>query len=163
MNYIYLGKIVNTHGIKGEIRILSNFKYKKEVFKINNKLYIGNNKEEITINTYRVHKEYDMITINGINNIDEVLKYKGQDIYFDKDSIKIDGILDEDLIGLEVYTDHYIGKVEEILSSTVQQVLVVKNNNITNMIPYVEEFIKKIDLKNKRIDINEIEGLINEN
>ena len=39
---IYVGKIVNTHGIKGELRILSNFKYKNEIFKINNFLYIDN-------------------------------------------------------------------------------------------------------------------------
>ena len=39
MEYIYVGKIVNTHGIKGEIRILSDFKYKNEIFKENFKLY----------------------------------------------------------------------------------------------------------------------------
>ena len=33
MDYIYIGKIVNTHGIKGEVRILSDFKYKDRIFK----------------------------------------------------------------------------------------------------------------------------------
>ena len=33
---IYLGKVVNTHGIKGELRIISDFKYKNTVFKVNN-------------------------------------------------------------------------------------------------------------------------------
>ena len=57
MEYLYLGKIVNTHGIKGEIRILSDFKYKSDVFKIGNNLYIGKNKIQEVINSYRVHKE----------------------------------------------------------------------------------------------------------
>lgn len=162
MKYIYLGKIVNTHGIKGEVRIISDFKYKNDVFKINNKLYIGNNKEEVLVNSYRVHKNYDMLTFKDINDINDVLRFKGKNIYYDSDEIEVHGILDEDIIGLEVYTNHCIGKVVDILSGPNQQVLVVKNNDITNMIPYVNTFIKNIDLDNKRIDINEIEGLINE-
>lgn len=163
MNYIYLGKIVNTHGIKGEVRIISNFKYKNDVFKPNIKIYIGNSKEEVSINTYRVHKNFDMLTFKEIDNINDVLKYKGKNIYFNKDDINIDGVLDEELIGLDVYTDHYIGKVEEILTGPNQQVLVIKKDKITNMVPYIDEFIKNIDLDNKKIYINEIEGLINEN
>ena len=61
MEYIYVGKIVNTHGIKGEIRILSDFKYKNEIFKENFKLYIGTQKQEMIIKNYRKHKMYDMV------------------------------------------------------------------------------------------------------
>ena len=46
MKYIYVGKIVNTHGIKGEIRILSDFLKKDLVFKKDFTLYIGPNKEK---------------------------------------------------------------------------------------------------------------------
>lgn len=84
MKYIYIGKVSNTHGIKGEIRILSNFLKKDLVFKKDNVLYFGNNKEKEIINTYRKHKEYDMVTLNGINNINEVLKYKGLNVYIDR-------------------------------------------------------------------------------
>ena len=59
MQYLYIGKIVNTHGIKGEIRILSKFKYKDKVLKKHFKIYIGKNKQEETINTYRKHKQFD--------------------------------------------------------------------------------------------------------
>ena len=75
MKYLYIGKIVNTHGIKGEVRILSDFEYKDLVFKVNNKLYLGDQKEEIIINSYRHHKNYEMITFNNITNINDVLKY----------------------------------------------------------------------------------------
>ena len=69
MKFINIGKIVNTHGIKGELRILSKFRYKDKVFKKGMNLYVGKKKEKFTINTYRFHKIFDMVTFNGFNNI----------------------------------------------------------------------------------------------
>lgn len=159
--YIYIGKIVNTHGIKGEVRILSDNYYKKEIFKINNHLYIGKNKELLIINTYRVHKNFDMITFNGINNINDVLKYKGENVYIKKEEIEIDGYFDEELIGLEVYTDKLIGKIKEIRKG-YQDLFVIEGKK-EYLIPKIEPFIKNIDIENKKIYINNIEGLIDEN
>ena len=62
-----IGKFVNTHGIKGEIRIKSDFSRKDLIFKKGNYIYINNNK--FLIKSYRVHKNYDMLTFDGINNI----------------------------------------------------------------------------------------------
>ena len=47
MKYIYIGDIVNTHGLKGEVRLISDFEYKNKVFKKGFKLYIGRTKEEV--------------------------------------------------------------------------------------------------------------------
>ena len=158
MEYLYLGKIVNTHGIKGEIRILSDFKYKSDVFKIGNNLYIGKNKTQETINSYRVHKEYDMVTLKGINDINDVLKYKGLDVYINRSEYNFEGIIYEDLVGMEVYSKgKLIGIVDDIIKSSAHPILKVGKS----MIPFVDEFILNVDLENKRIDINEIEGLIN--
>ena len=49
MNYVYLGRIVNTHGIKGEVRIISDFEYKDRVFNIGSIIYYGSDKEELKI------------------------------------------------------------------------------------------------------------------
>lgn len=163
MEYIYIGQLVNTHGIKGEVRIISDFKYKKNVFKKGNNLYIGKQKEKLEINSYRFHKIYDMVTFKEINNIDDVLKYKGDKVYINREEITFDGILDEDIIGMEVYDESkLIGKVTDILKNKVHSILVIEKNGNKNMIPYVDEFIKNIDLENKKIEINVIEGLINE-
>ena len=89
MNYIYVGKIVNTHALKGEIRIISDFEYKDRVFIVNNRLYVGEKKEELIIETYRVHKQFDMIKFKGIDNINDVIKYKGNKVYIDKDNNRI--------------------------------------------------------------------------
>lgn len=164
MNYIYIGDIVNTHGIKGEIKIISHFKYKNNVFIKGTPIYIGKNKEKQVINSYRKHKIFDMITLLGFNDINEVLKYKGEPVYIDKNEIKIDGILNENLIDMDVYNeDSFIGKVTDILNNGVYDILVIEKENNKNLVPNINEFIKKIDLDNKKIQINMIEGLINEN
>lgn len=153
---LYIGKVVNTHGIKGEVRIISNFKYKKEVFKKGNHLYIDD--DTLTINTYRVHKNYDMVTFENITDINDVLKYKGKDVYIDRSEYIFDSILNEDLIGLKVYGNgELLGTLEAIDNNKAHDILVVKNEDKKIMIPYVDDFIK--DINNEKIDINLIEGL----
>ena len=77
MKLIKIGKIVNTHGIKGELRLLSKFPYKDKVFIKNMPIYINKEEKEI-INTYRKHKNFDMITLDGYTNINEVLKLRAE-------------------------------------------------------------------------------------
>lgn len=164
MEYLYLGKFVNTHGIKGEIRILSDFNHKSDVFKKGNFLYIGNEKEKQVINTYRVHKNYDMVTFNGINDINDVLRFKGKSVYINREEFNFEGIIYDDLIGLQVYDkDKLIGEVVDIMKSSAHPLLVIENNGKQNFIPFIDEFILNVDEKNKRIDVLLIEGLINEN
>lgn len=155
----YIGKITNTHGIKGEVKILSNIKYKDLVFKKGQELIIDN--DPLTINTYRTHKNYDMVTFIGINDINDVLKYKSKNVYAEIDK-KQDIMFYEDYIGLDVYTDQKIGKVIDIINNNAQDLLVVENDKKKYYIPNVDSFIKKLDIKNKIIYINLIEGLIDE-
>ena len=82
MDEVYIGKVVGTHGIKGELRIISDFKFKEEVFKKGSFLYVGSYKDKEVINSYRVHKNYDMVTFEGISDINDALKYKGKKVYY---------------------------------------------------------------------------------
>ena len=160
MNLIYIGKLVNTHGLKGEIRIISDFKYKDVVFKVNNSIYIKDNK--YIIKSYRKHKIFDMITLEDINNIDDALELKGSNVYINRDDYEFNGYLDEELIGLDVYDeDEYKGKVVDIYSISTNDMLVIEGKR-RHMVPYREEFIEKIDLKNNKIYVNYIKGLDNE-
>lgn len=161
MDYIYIGKIVNTHGIKGEVRILSDFLYKEEVFVKDKNFYIGKEKIKEVVNSYRTHKKYDMVTFKGINDIDKVLKYKGEDVYVKREDLHVDGYLNEDLLGMQVFTTHEIGKVIDVLQGKAGRILVILGKR-KNMVPFVDEFIKDIDLEKKKIRIKEIEGLIHE-
>lgn len=159
MNYIYVGKIVNTHGIKGEIRIISDFDKKEKVFIEKMNIYIGKNKEKNEIITYRKHKNYDMITLLGINSINDVLKYKGQDVYILRENLNLkeDEYLEEDLIGMEVYfNDNLVGKVTKIDKYGLNKILVINNK----LIPYNEHFIKSVDFNENILVLENVEGLI---
>ena len=159
MKYVYLGKIVNTHGLKGEIRLISDFKYKKDILKVNNKIYIGDNKKEVIITSYRYHKIYDMITLKGYNNIDQVLDFKGMKVYFNRTDLDIK-YLDQELIGFDVFDlrlNKVIGKLKSIRKLKNQELLELDNI----LIPYNKEFVKEI--KDNQIIVKTIGGMVNEN
>ncbi|MBR4178686.1 MAG: 16S rRNA processing protein RimM [Bacilli bacterium] len=156
MKYVYVGKIVNTHALKGEVRILSNFEYKSRVFKPGVKLYMGQFKTEEVIETYRPHKQYDMVKFININTIQDVLKYKGDAVYVNEEVLDLseDEILEEELIKMEIYvSDKLIGKIDEFRNDNGNKMLKVKDKYI----PYNKDFIAKIDKANKRIYMHDIE------
>ena len=90
MDLIYIGKIVNTHGLKGEIRIISDFKYKLDVFKNNNIIYVDDNK--YIVKSYRSHKIYDMIILEQIDSIEKAENLKGLNVYINRSDYKFDGL-----------------------------------------------------------------------
>lgn len=158
MNLKRLGVIVNTHGIKGEVRIISNFEYKDRIFKVGNSIYLNNN-EELKIDTYRKHKNYDMITFNSITDIRDVLRYKGQNVYYDKDKLVLNDneYLDDDLINLDAYYNNtLIGKIDNIELNGNKKLFVINNK----LIPYNDNFIESIDIPNNKIILKNLEGLI---
>lgn len=161
-NYVCIGKIVNTHGIKGELRILSDFEYKDKVFKNNVSLYVGSLKKEYVINSYRHHKIFEMVTFKGYNNINEVLELKGQLVYINRSILKIneDDYLLNDLIGLEVYdNDKLLGVVKDYYLDNGNTLLEIKGKNIF-YIPLKSDYIKNVDVKNKKIITNNGGALI---
>lgn len=154
MKYIYVGKIVNTHGIKGELRILSDSKYKNEIFKINNYLYIDD--KEYQIKTYRQHKNNDMVTLDDLDNINKVLHLKNKKVYTLRTYIK--EILPEDLIGYEIiYEGKKEGKVISITKNKIQDILVTDNKK---KVIFIKEIIKNIDNEKKEITVG---GIFDEN
>lgn len=160
--FIYVGKIVNTHGIKGEIRILSDFEKKEKVFVSGMPIYIGRKKEREVISSYRHHKNFEMITMEGYSDINEVLRYKGLYVYIKKEDLKLeDGeYLETDLIGLTVIVDQEEkGTVLDIRDSGHNKFLVIDTDNKEVFIPYQKEFISSIDFKNRKVVITPIKGM----
>ena len=160
MNYLYIGKLVNTHGIKGEVRILSNFRHKDKVFVKGFKFYVGKDKKEYVVETYRKHKNFDMVVFKDNYDINLIEHLKGSLVYINKDDLKLDGnkFLSVDLIGFDVIiNDKTIGVIKDVLDTPANEVLVLDNNI---MIPYVDAFIKEIDNKNKKVSVYEVKGLL---
>lgn len=163
MEYLYIGKIVNTHGIKGEIRILSSFKYKKKVLKKYFTIYIGKDKQKEMIDSYRPHKQFDMITMKGYTNINEVLKYKGCAVYIKKSDLVLDEneYLDEDLIDMDVIIEHkLVGKIVRIEKDRYQDKIVVNKEGKEYLVPYVYDIIKQINLEEHTMTLENIKGLL---
>ena len=158
MEFINIGKIVNTHGIKGELRILSDFRHKDKVFKKGMKFYVGKEKEEFTVNSYRFHKIFDMVTFEGFTNINEVLYLKGRQVYINKEDLVLDDgeVYIENLIGYEVIIgEKVLGKVTGVMYNSKA------NDNLKVgdvLIPYVKDLIIKIE--DNKIYFQDIGGLL---
>jgi 16S rRNA processing protein RimM len=156
-----VGKIVGTHGIKGELKVKSDTSFDR--FKKGNVLYIEK-EEKIVINSSRVHKGMHLITINGLTNINDVLCYVNKDIYVphDRSELEEGEFYYEDIIGLDCYNSkgELIGPVKDLQEVPQGLILEIQTKNKTILIPFVDEFVVEVDLENKRIQIQEIEGLL---
>lgn len=163
MEYIFVGEIINTHGIKGELRIISDFKYKEEIFVNGFYLYVGHFKDKLKIIKHRQHKIYDMLTFEGLTNINDVLIYKGDNIYIKKEDLKIEGLFNEQLIGLTVYYQNkLIGIVEKIVNNKAHDILVIKGNKEKYLVPNLDNFIESINVEESSITLKKLKGLIYE-
>lgn len=166
MKYLNVGKIVTTHGIKGEVKI------KVETddlsrFDKGSKLYLGKDEKhiqkEIIIDNARNQKDMILLSFNKITNINDVLEYVGLNLYVDIDEVREDGeIYYDDLIGCNVLVnDNVIGVVEDVMEVPQGEILrIKKQNGKTALVPYVDEFIEEVDIDKKEIIINPIEGLL---
>ena len=156
MDLVYLGKITSFHGIKGEIRIISDFDYIEDALKVGNTIIIDD--ISYVIKTYRKHKNYEMITINNFDNINDVLFLKNKKVYIDRSYLN-NNILDSDLIGMNVICNNEKkGIVKDIKKiSLKKKLLVVEYNKKEIFVPY--EFIENIIKEENKVYISYLEGL----
>ena len=160
--FVKIGFISNTHGIKGEIRLISDFELKDKVFTSGFKVYFGNNYEEFTITGYRPHKHFDMITLEGIDNINQILKYKKEAVYAKRSdlNLKENDYLMQDLYNMAVYENNeFIGKIEDVVYNKANILLKVYGVKYF-YIPYNEQFITSVDLDKKTIQVKGAKELI---
>ena len=154
MTKLYIGKIVNTHGIKGELRIKDNLtiSQKKEIFKVGSNLIIDDKHYKIT--SYRTHKDYDMVTFLGFNNINEVLFLKGKKVYKSSDEINLseEDILDSELVTYKVKTnDDLEGEILSVEETgNNYKILRLLINKKQVLVPYHKDFVI-INSKDKEI------------
>lgn len=158
--YYLVGEIVNTFGIKGEVKVKSETSFDR--FKKGTTLYIFENGvyNSITIDSHRVHQGLDIITFNGITNINDCLKYKGLRIYTThKDKLPEGEYYYEEIIGLNALVDgKVIGKVKDIRELPKGILLEIDVDGVTKLVPYVKEFIGEVT--SETIEIKPIEGLL---
>lgn len=154
---VRVGRIVGTHGLKGEVKvqILTDF---VERLDVGRRLRLRG--DWITVTGARVHKERLLLTLEGINNIDDAEELKWEYLEAPSDErpdLDEDEYVTADLVGLDVVTveGETLGKVGDVLLMPAHDVLVVGEI----MIPAVKQFVKSVDLKDKKITVELIEGM----
>ncbi len=158
MNKVYVGKTVSTHGIKGEIRIISDFQFKDKIFHVGNKIIIDD--KEYTIKSYRHHKIYEMVTLDDYKDINEVGFLLHRKVYYDEDKLVLDDneILDKDLLNYKVsYNEQLYSIIEVFYASATNKIIRVDYNGKEVLIPYNSPMVLKIDKSNKIIYVNLLE------
>lgn len=163
-DYIQIGKIVNTHGIKGHVKVISLTNDNKRYEDLK-KIHLEGMDEELEIEKVWYNKGFVMLKFKGYDNINDVISFKERYILIHKsEAVKLpeDAYFIHEIIGLEVYTmdNVKIGKITKVLQPGANDVYVVKNEAKEYLIPAVKEIVKKVDLSEKKIIIEPIEGLI---
>ncbi|MBE1553486.1 ribosome maturation factor RimM [Sporosarcina limicola] len=170
MNWFNVGTIVNTHGIRGEVRVISRTHFPEERYTVGNKLalFMPESKAPIylTVASHRQHKTFDLLTFENHPNLNDVEKYRNGIFKISEDKL---GELDEgefyyhEIIGCAVVTTGGIdiGKVTEILETGANDVwTVTPEKGKPQYIPYIDEIVIEVDIDNKRIVIDPMEGLL---
>jgi len=164
MEFYETGKIINTHGLKGLIRI-EYYHYKPKKLMEASSIYVGKEKTKYSIKNITVNKKI-LLNLHGLDDINEAEKLKNSKIFINLEEKELliedkDEYFIEDIIGLNVYDtkDKYIGKITNIHKTGKNDIYEI-DNDIKKLIPASKQFIKIIDLKNNKIIVELIEGLI---
>tara|TARA_B100000242_G_C43047222_1_gene488905 strand:+ start:69 stop:581 length:513 start_codon:yes stop_codon:yes gene_type:complete len=161
-DFIVIGRITSTHGVKGWVSIESYSSNKKDIF--NYKLFLNNNKKFTTIDVsdYKLMPKKIILKIKNIDSIDTAETLLGYQIYTKSNQLNE---LDEDeyywnkLIGCNVYTDEnnlLLGKVTSIIRNISSDILVIKHkeNKEEILIPFIKTYLQEVNLKEKIIKVD---------
>lgn len=163
-NLLWVGTIVNTHGVKGEVRILSDSDDKDKIFTKGTKLFTqGSMDNELTISASRPHKQFILTTFEGKENINDIEYLKGERVYIVREELEDGEYYLNDLIGLPVYDqgDKLIGTISSILNQGPYESIVVDlENNKTTNIPFVDEFKIEYNQESKKVYVELPDGYI---
>ncbi len=165
MEYVKVGHIVNTFGIRGELKVECLTDFPEIRFKKQQELYIkkDNKYNSVIVKNMRQHKGMLLVLFEGLENINLVEKYKECDIYINKEAVHILPIGEYyyfELEGCQVYNNNsFIGTVSDV-EEGYQTVLRIRNEEREVLVPYVDAFIRNVDINQKRIDVNLIEGFL---
>lgn len=157
--YLETGKIVNTHGVRGEVKIQP-WADSPEFLQDFDNIYID--QKPVRVLSSRVHKGCVIATLEGIDDINDAMRLKGKIVYIDRDDVALPsgGYFVQDIIGASVVDEQgaEVGKLKEILNLPGGDVYVIQGQREV-LIPAVPEFILSVDAENGIITVHMMEGL----
>ena len=166
MEYLTLGKIIDTFSLDGSVKVFSSTTNQDIRYKKGNKIYISIDDEikELTVVSYRRSSNFDIVKFQEVTNADEALSLKGKELLVVKDinDLKEGYYFYSDLKGCSIVADgKKLGKVIEVEEFPAQLTLRCKTDNgKVFFVPFVKAFIKSADIEIKEIEINFVEGLL---
>lgn len=156
LQYIEAGEIVTTHGVKGEMKILTWLDSPEDLCDFERCRISG---KEYTVESCRVQKTCNLLKVKGIDTMEAAQAMRGKIVELYREDIDDEIIFAAELIGMEVFSnDVLLGKLEDVLDYPGNQVYVVRGEH-EYMIPAVKAFVLSTDLDTNRMDVNIIEGM----
>lgn len=165
MNSILIGKIVNVHGIKGEVKIYTYTDDIKNLSKLKKMYFDKNMQDEHKVLSSKIQNHMLIVKFEGIDDVDVANKLRDTDVYTKKEEIKQkDTYYIEDLISCEVIKledESLIGKVAYVFSTGANDVLEIDLVDGKKVyFPMIKDVIKNVDIENKKIFVSVMEGLM---
>lgn len=167
--YYTVGKIVNTQGLRGELRVKSTTDFPDERFRVGNELFLFHPSLSaplpVKVASRRPHKEFELLSFEGYPSINDVEKFKGGELKIPEEALME---LEEDeyyihqLVGCTVLTDEgeELGTIVDVLQPGANDVWVVKGKRGEILLPFIDDCIKEVDVANKRVVCHLMEGLV---
>lgn len=163
--YLKVGQIINTHGIKGEVKVypltddIKRFNKLKFVFIKENDEY-----KKVEVEGVKYFKNLVILKLQGIDSMNDAEKVKKVYIYIDRENavkLEKDAYFIADLIGLDVYTleGENLGKITDVFSTGSNDVYEIKSDRETILIPAIKDVVKEVDIENSIMKIQLLEGL----
>ena len=165
--YLQIGKIVNTHGFRGDIKMQPWSDSPVVVTKLK-AIYrkVGNDYQKVKIQKSSVHKGMVLVKLEGIDDFDSANLLREEVVYADRDDIATgkNSFFIADLIGLNVIdidSGKVYGILQEVMQYGIHDIYSVKTEKGEVLIPAVKEFVKKISVTDG-IFVKPIEGMFDE-
>lgn len=167
-NFIEIGKIVKTHGIKGEVRVHNFSDFPEERYAPGQVVYLlldDKTPQELVITSHRQHKNREMLTFEGYTNINEIEEFIGGKLVVPEENLfelEKDKFYMHDIVGLQVFDveKNKLGEIKEILVSPAHDIWVVERRGKTDLLlPNIESVILDVSLEDERVMVNVLEGL----
>lgn len=154
--YIEAGEIVTTHGVRGEIKLLSWLDSPEMLCEFNRCRISG---REYVMDSVRVQKTCNLVKLRGVDTMEDAQKLRGKTMELYREDISDELIFASELVDVEVYADGAcIGKIKEVLDYPGNSVYVVQGER-EYLIPAVKEFILSTDLERNQMKVKLLKGM----
>ena len=159
--FLEAGKIVNTHGIAGEVKILP-WADSPDFLLDFDTIYIDG--KPIALLSARVHKNCVLARLEGVEDVNAAMRLRDKTVFIDREDVELEegAFFLADIMGLEVRdadTGAVLGKIADILTLPASNVYVVKGGETDHMIPAVPEFVVETNVDGGYIRVKLIEGM----